>query len=370
MTTSADLASQFRLPIGRATLGDQLRRHAVNQPDKPAFVTYDGQGHRQAVTYLELDRRANRAAHALAALGVARGDRVAVMSPNTVDVVAAYYGTLKLGAAFSGVNPALGAGEVRGQLEHAEPRVLLAADRCVAVAGEAVDGLDIRLLGLDGGSGADSFAALCAQSPETEPDAEVDELDVAMLVYTSGTEAAPKGVLIPHRNYLISTAPAWSWGLRTGPDDVWLFVMPFHTIAGLGSMTTLTVMGATLVLPSTTDAGSSLRYLRDEQVTVVAQTPTFYLALAQHADFGRQAVGTVVRCMRGPRPLPASCGARTGASRSCRSSARSGGSPSWTTFPTTIRPGSADRSRISRPGSSGRTGTTPRPGSCCAARRR
>ena len=76
-----------------------------------------------------------------------------------------------------------------------------------------------------------------------------------MLVYTSGTEAAPKGVMIPHRNYLISTAPAWSWGLRTGPDDTWLFVMPFHTIAGLGSMTTLTLMGATLVLPATRRPG-------------------------------------------------------------------------------------------------------------------
>ena len=70
-----------------------------------------------------------------------------------------------------------------------------------------------------------------------------------MLVYTSGTTATPKGVLIPHRNYLISTAPAWSQGLATGPDDTWLFVMPFHTIAGLGSMTTLTLLGATLVLP-------------------------------------------------------------------------------------------------------------------------
>ena len=44
MTSRRDLALQFRRPLGRATLGDQLRRHAVNQPDKPAFVTYDAQG--------------------------------------------------------------------------------------------------------------------------------------------------------------------------------------------------------------------------------------------------------------------------------------------------------------------------------------
>ena len=58
------------------------------------------------------------------------------------------------------------------------------------------------------------------------------------------TEAA-QGVLIPHRNYLASTAPAWGWGLGTNPEDTWLFVMPFHTIAGISSMTSLTLMGAT-----------------------------------------------------------------------------------------------------------------------------
>jgi acyl-CoA synthetase (AMP-forming)/AMP-acid ligase II len=103
--------------------------------------------------------------------------------------------------------------------------------------------------------------------------------------------------MIPHRNYLISTAPAWSWGLRTGPDDTWLFVMPFHTIAGIGSMTTLTLMGATLVLPATTGPGPSLEIIAREKVTVIAQTPTFYLALAAHDAFGSGAVGTVKRCL-------------------------------------------------------------------------
>jgi len=156
---------------------------------------------------------------------------------------------------------------------------------------------------LDGDGGADAWPSFTDLAGETgdagdaEPDAEVDELDVAMLVYTSGTESAPKGVLIPHRNYLTSTAPAWSWGLRTGPDDIWLFVMPFFTIAGLGSMTTLTMMGATLVLPAAVDPAGALAIVRDERITVIAQTPTFYMALAAQPDFGPGAVGSVKRCM-------------------------------------------------------------------------
>jgi acyl-CoA synthetase (AMP-forming)/AMP-acid ligase II len=73
--------------------------------------------------------------------------------------------------------------------------------------------------------------------------------------------------------------------------------MPFHTIAGLGSMTTLTMMSATLVLPAVVEPGAALATIRDEGVTVIAQTPTFYLALARHHDFGPDSVRTVTRCM-------------------------------------------------------------------------
>jgi len=282
----AGTGAQYRARVGRATIGDQLRRHARTQPDKLAVVAYAPD--RSETTYGELDRLANRYAHLLQRRGVGRGDVVAAMGRNSVAMIAAYYGALKVGAAFSAVNVMLGAREVGEQLDHARPAVVLADAAFADLLGEAGaepvvlgPGLDAELAGL----------------PDTEPDAEVDEDDVAMLVYTSGTEAAAKGVLIPHRNYLISTAPAWSWGLQTGPDDTWLFVMPFFTIAGLGSMTTLTLMGATLVLPSTADPATALGIIARERVTVIAQTPTFYLGLAAQPGFGADAVGAVRRCM-------------------------------------------------------------------------
>lgn len=118
-----------------------------------------------------------------------------------------------------------------------------------------------------------------------------------MLVYTSGTEAFPKGVMIPHRNYLISTTPAWASGLGILPTDVWLFLMPFHTIAGLGSMTTLTQLGATLVLAHTVDAKMATEVIARERVTILAQTPTFYLAMTQVEGFDQMDVGSLRRCI-------------------------------------------------------------------------
>ena len=293
------LPAVHRRPVGRATIGDQLRRHARSRPDRVAIVAYDAAG-RRVCTYGELDRLANAVAHHLLASGVGRGDRVAVMARNSIEVVATYYGALKLGAAFTGVNVLHGAEEVAAQLAHAEPAAVLAGVEFT----DLVDGLrertpSVRTWMTLASALPPGWTALddVLSGPADEPEVDVDEHDLAMVVYTSGTEAAPKAVMIPHRNYLISTAPAWSWGLRTGPDDTWLFVMPFFTIAGLGSMTTLTLMGATLVLPDTVDPGRALEILDDERVTAVAQTPTFYLALTRHPSFGPEAVGTVRRAM-------------------------------------------------------------------------
>lgn len=276
------LAPQHRTAIGRATLGDQLRRHARTRGDKVAVVAYGPE--RTETTYAQLDDRANRFARLLLAASVGRGDVVAVMARNGVDVIALYYGALKIGAALTVVNVMFGRSEIDRQLDSARPKAVFAAPEFAPLLPDATL------------FGADLDAALALLEPG-EPEADVDEHDVAMIVYTSGTEAAPKGVLIPHRNYLISTAPAWSWGLQTGPEDTWLFVMPFSTIAGLGSMTTLTLMGATLVLPATVDPASSLEIVERERITVIAQTPTFYLALAAADGFGPDAVGSVRRAM-------------------------------------------------------------------------
>jgi acyl-CoA synthetase (AMP-forming)/AMP-acid ligase II len=303
--TAREMPDHYRHALGRATLGDQLRRHARTQPDKTAFIVYGTDGSRQACSYGELNEMADRCASLLLQQGVSRGDRVAVMARNGLDVVVAYYGALKIGAAFTGINVLYRSDEIRHQLQHAEPTAVLAgpgfAELIEPLRGQLSSGTAFFALGVGENdapaAGWLSFSAALEAARGGEPEADVDEHDVALVVYTSGTEAAPKGVMIPHRNYLISTAPAWSWGLKTGPDDTWLFVMPFHTIAGIGSMTTLTMMGATLVLPANTDPADSLAIIQRERITVIAQTPTFYLALAGQPAFGPDAVGSVRRCM-------------------------------------------------------------------------
>lgn len=297
-----ELPARFRQPVGRATLGDQLRRHAQHTPAKPAVIFYHPDGSRQVHTYGSLNARVNRFAHSLRELGVQKGDVVAMLSRNSPDFVTAWYACLKLGAVFTGINFTFTEREIAYQVGHAEPKVLIVegafAPRVAAMAAQlpAVGHFVLSDV-VDGPApaGWQRFSACVAdERPADEPASEVVEHDVAMLQYTSGTEAFPKGVMITHRNYLIGTSPAWMNALGINPADIWLFLMPFHTIAGLGSMTTITVVGATLILVHAIDAQSALAMIARERVTLMAQTPTFFLAMTQVPGFAE----ADVRCMQ------------------------------------------------------------------------
>ena len=295
---------QWDTVVGRATIGDQLRRNAQRYGDKPAVVFYHPTEGRQQLTYVELNAAANRCANSFAGMGIGRGDVIGVMSRNSPHFIIAFFGALKLGAAVTGMNFTFKEPEMEYQLNHSEASLLLVEDVFVETAARlktTVESLEHIVVsdvtvGYDGDLPV--FSNLIADGvSDAEPESDVTERDVAFIQYTSGTEAFPKAVMIPHRNYLISTTPAWMASLGLSPREVWLFLMPFFTIAGLGSMTSLMLLGATIVLVHAVDAPSALAMIGDEGVTIMAQTPTFYLAMTQVDGFEDAEVATLERCI-------------------------------------------------------------------------
>lgn len=279
-------------PARRATLGDQLRRHADQQPEREALVGLRPDGSRVAWTYAELDRDANRLANALAERGITTGDVVALMARNTPESLIGFYAAMKLGAAITGVNYTFTEPEMVHQLSHSGAKAILVeaafAER-IEQLGEQVPALKHRIVNdaIDdhGPSGWPLLSTVLESAPDAEPSADLEEDAVALIAYTSGTEALPKGVRLPHRSYLISTVPAFVAGMDLRPDDVWYYVMPFHTTAGLGSQIALLALGNTLVLPHEVDVAAAPEVFARERVTVVGQTPTFYLALTRVPGF-------------------------------------------------------------------------------------
>ena len=294
--------------LRRAALGDMLRRQAARQGDKPAVIARSAGGDRLVLSYRELDRYSNRVAHGLLALGVRRGDRVSVMSLNIAEYVCFYYGTLKIGSVFTPLNPSYTPPEVARQVDHAHPSVVMAGPGMAGAAREGVAQARVRprlvVMDQDPLPGEVGLSEMLAEASDRMPAALVEESDLAMVMYTSGTESVPKGVMVTHRAMMIATTPSWAYEGYVETSDLFLLLAPVYTMAGTGTVTNLISVGATLVMIPRTEAGAVLETIEAEGITNTSQTPTFYHRMIRHPDFGHRDLSSLRQAHVYGGPIP------------------------------------------------------------------
>ena len=182
-------AHQWRVPERYNIAADVCDKHP---PDKLAMVWEHFDGTRRDVMWGELQDLANRAANLLAAYGVQRGDRVAVVLPPTPETAAVFFGAWKLGAILLSMSVLYGDDGIRHRLTDSQARVLVTD---AANAPRFDPGLVESLIVLDADALAGASAA--AVTPDTAAD------DPAQLYYTSGTTGLAKGIVHAHR-YLLA----------------------------------------------------------------------------------------------------------------------------------------------------------------------
>jgi acyl-CoA synthetase (AMP-forming)/AMP-acid ligase II len=235
------------------TIARVLDRALVERPDAEAVVGRSGR-----LTYRELDAAADRAAGALAALGLRTGDHLAVSLPNDVDVVVAFHGAMRLGLVWIGLNTALAAPEKAALVADSGARVVL---------DESTD-----------------WSALM-RSATPMPAVEVDPHAPAGIAYTSGTTGLPRGVVHSQHNLLLPgevlvSTRGYDETLRKGD------CLPL-TILNLMVLTTLLTAqaGGCCVVMDRRDPEGVLDWIRDERGTVWNGVPTQLFDLARgHAD--------------------------------------------------------------------------------------
>ncbi len=219
-------------------LHDYLIESAQRLPSKVALVC----GGRR-LTYAEMDARANQLAHGLLRRGVQRGERVIVFADNGPEAVVAFWAALKADAVACVVNPLTKADKLAYLLNDCRARALVteaplarvfleAARRSshlesVVVAGEPGEGL-LRQL-----PGGESWGSVLEGEPADHPPARhAIDVDLAAIVYTSGSVGEPKGVMLTHRNMLTASRSIAEY-LAISEDEVILGILPLAFDYGL-----------------------------------------------------------------------------------------------------------------------------------------
>jgi fatty-acyl-CoA synthase len=266
------------------TIGDFLERAAlVHGADRVAIVDEpDVPGSLGAITYAEMHDRARGMALALDAMGVAHGERVAIVSPNSARFLISYFGVSGFGRILVPVNFRLNADEVAYIVEHSGASVLLVDPEIEpSLAGVSAK---VRLL-LDGEEDAELFAP----APRDAQPArwEGDEAATCSINYTSGTTARPKGVQLTHRNCWLNAA-VFGWHTTVSDRDTFLHTLPMFHCNGWGMPYAVTAMGGRHVVVRKIDGEEILARIEREGVTMLCGAPAVVAAILGAAAARRE----------------------------------------------------------------------------------
>jgi acyl-CoA synthetase (AMP-forming)/AMP-acid ligase II len=252
--------------------GDMLRRSAQRFPAKTAVIWQD-----LRLSYRDLDAQANQVAHALLALGLKKGAKVAILSRNRPEYVTAFFGASRSGCVLVNVSVLYSAEELVYVLDKADVEVLLYEDAFaekVTAAAPQLAGLR-KAFRIGDGSGDDApWSQLLAGHPETDPGVVLHEDDPFCMTYTGGTTGRPKGVLASHRARAV-TAHTVVVESRIQEDDVIAIVTPLFHVAALNIMLQPAVLvGATVVLLSKWEPSQFAKLCRQHGITAAFMVPT------------------------------------------------------------------------------------------------
>ena len=285
------------------TLGDIPRNGALNFPDRTALV-FEGTRY----TYAEFNGRINRCAHALLGLGCRKGDHVAVIADNCAKYLEAYFGAAKIGMSVTPLNVRLGDDEIVFVVNDSEATVLFVGDgyeeRAANIRGKlsAIE----RTIAFDNAvPGFEAYEELLANACTEEPDPErydVHEDDLAILMYTGGTTGVPKGVMLSHRNALLSgIAPALRGGVTK--DESTCFVLPIFHVSWWPVLMMLLV-GGKVCINRKPDLDAIFGLIEAEQCTHINLVPTIYGWMVNHPTVDRYDLSSVKLFTYAGSPFP------------------------------------------------------------------
>jgi acyl-CoA synthetase (AMP-forming)/AMP-acid ligase II len=269
------------MTIAPVIVGDIIERNAALFPNKTAVV-FEG----KRPTFAAFARRVRRLTNALAAGGLRRGERFAILAQNCIEYFEAV-GTAEM-AGFIAVtlNWRLAPPELAQIVEDCTPSVLIFEERFRTQA-ESLrkQSCLTRFIAIgDAPVWAESYEQVLASGPDAPPPFRPQQEDTVYLIYTSGTTGKPKGVELSHRAILAS-AMMNSWGVGAWTSDRMLIVMPLFHIGGKICQLCFGMIGATIYLHRAFDPVAILTQIEQERITAAHFAPVMVRGLLDAPGF-------------------------------------------------------------------------------------
>ncbi len=317
-----------------------LENSAAQYPDRPATIfgnvvhQLGGALMDAKLTYRQLNEQVNRLANALMAMGVKKGDRVALYLPNCPPYVIGYYAILKIGAIVAPNNPLYVPRELQFQLQDSGAETIICLSRfypnvqkarantklknvivtnikeyfppflktLFSLAVEKKEGHRVTL-----DPGDSWFQDVLASAPPTKPNVEVKPEDTAVLLYTGGTTGVPKAAEITHKNLVANTLQTREWMTRAEEGkDVILTALPlYHSYAMTTCMNFGIYQAATLILiPNPRELEHVLKSIDRHKPTIFPGVPTMYVAINNSPLTSKYDLKSIKACVSGASGLP------------------------------------------------------------------
>jgi acyl-CoA synthetase (AMP-forming)/AMP-acid ligase II len=282
--------------------------NTVNFVSIPASIVPDQEavifGERR-LTYAQLNDLISRLAAVFKSRGLKSSDVVAALDTNSDMYLAAYYAAAKAGLTFLPLNYRAKEPELEYMISTAGAKTMLVGDRYLELVGRIRTKLKVAdYLALDrGGAGWTSVSDLVAKADPDENEAEVDEEDVSVLMYTSGTTSLPKGVMLRFRDFTAYVTA--NVEMADGTDrGAALVCVPFYHIAGTTAMMTNLWTGRKVVIMPQFDARTWLKLVERERVSNAFVVPTMMKQLLDEPSFTKTDLSSLINVAYGGAAMP------------------------------------------------------------------
>ncbi len=269
--------------IGRVAIGDLLKRAVVRFPDRVALTDGD-----RRVTFTELERDANRFANYLLSRGLKPGEKVSTICGNSIEFVKAMFGIHRAGLVWVPVNTMLGPADMDYILDHAGVRFAIIddnlhaqADRRAALEKRGTDLIAVDVTGNAAAQGLANFNDLIKGHSDVEPEVDIDERDLALIIYTSGTTSRPKGAMHCHLAVVMAVMSndiEWSLVRRDGISGH----LPLFHVAGHVLLLSFLSVGGRMALMRGFDPLVAMQAIQRDRLTFFVGLALMYQAILDH----------------------------------------------------------------------------------------